>query len=172
MRMDKKKKRKIIGAIILFILVVLYTFLGVVLPEFAYVEYNETNTAEYTATVKDIEEDEEGYKIFLNEYQVCLAIEPYQLESPDALRAIGKNDKIVFRVISKEYFELPYAHESGVLSLKSSDTEFISLESSAQIVKRDKMRAKIIGITVAALSLGGAVTLLCIALFKRKDVNG
>lgn len=166
--MGKKKKWLIAGAVILFILSACYIFVSVFVPNFSYKEYDETNTFEFTATVKSIEEDKKEYKIFMNEYSACLLIKPYQLLSVDSLSALQENDAIVFRVLAKELVESPLVDEIYVVSLKSSSEEFITLESSTKILQHEIRNGKIIGITASVLMFGGAVCMLCFALFKKK----
>lgn len=169
--MSKKKKWLIVWAIILFILSASFIFVSVFVINYSYKEYDETNTFEFTATVKNIEEDKKGYKIFLNEYQVCLLIKPDQLSSVESLSALQENDTIEFRVISKKLVESSFVDEVGVLSLKSLNEEFITLESSTKILQHEIMRGKIMGITASVVMFGGAVCLLSFAIFEKRKTN-
>ena len=55
---NKKRKTKglTVGAVILFILSIMYMFLVINIPNYPGPEYTEDNTAVYTATVRRVEE--------------------------------------------------------------------------------------------------------------------
>lgn len=168
--MSKKKRWLIIVAIILFIFSIGYMIVGVFVPDLFDKEYNETNTVEFTATVKSIEENQQGYKIYMNEYPAYLHIETYQLVS-DSLLTINKGDVISFRVITKEQVESPIVDEIYVVSLKSLNTEFITLNSSTKLLQNDIKNGRIISITVSIVMLVCAVCMISFVLYKRKKIN-
>ena len=166
---------KIVG-IILLILSVIFIFVGVFVPNFFNQKYDETNTIEYTATVSKVEEDLDGFKVYMKGYNSYILVEPDQLVSSDLsdlLLNISENDDIVFRVISESIIDSPYMDYFSVVALETTETEFITLESSTVILQKEILNAKIIGISVAILAFVGAVIVLGLAVKgKRKSKNG
>lgn len=164
----RKVKWLTAGGIILFILSGVFIFVGVFVPNFFRQEYNESNTVEYSATVSRIEEEQCQYKIFIREYSACLLIEQEQLISLNSVLEISEDDIIVFRVISESVIDSPYVETISVVALKSADTEYITLESSTEILKKEIMNARIISSTFAILTFIGAVIMLGIVLKHRR----
>ena len=170
--MRRIKQLKIVG-IILLILSVIFIFVGVFVPNFFNQKYDETNTIEYTATVSKVEEDLDGFKVYMKGYNSYILVEPDQLVSSDLLLNISENDDIVFRVISESIIDSPYMDYFSVVALETTETEFITLESSTVILQKEILNAKIIGISVAILAFVGAVIVLWLAVKgKRKSKNG
>lgn len=173
--MRRIKQLKIVG-IILLILSVIFLFVGVFVPNFFNQKYDETNTIEYTATVSKVEEDLDGFKVYMKGYNSYILVEPDQLVSSDLsdlLLNISENDDIVFRVISESIIDSPYMDYFSVVALETTETEFITLESSTVILQKEILNAKIIGISVAILAFVGAVIVLGLAVKgKRKSKNG
>lgn len=173
--MRRIKQLKIVG-IILLILSVIFIFVGVFVPNFFNQKYDETNTIEYTATVSKVEEDLDGFKVYMKGYNSYILVEPDQLvssDSSDLLLNISENDDIVFRVISESIIDSPYMDYFSVVALETTETEFITLESSTVILQKEILNAKIIGISVAILAFVGAVIVLGLAVKgKRKSKNG
>ena len=173
--MRRIKQLKIVG-IILLILSVIFLFVGVFVPNFFNQKYDETNTIEYTATVSKVEEDLDGFKVYMKGYNSYILVEPDQLvssDSSDLLLNISENDDIVFRVISESIIDSPYMDYFSVVALETTETEFITLESSTVILQKEILNAKIIGISVAILAFVGAVIVLGLAVKgKRKSKNG
>lgn len=173
--MRRIKQLKIVG-IILLILSVIFIFVGVFVPNFFNQKYDETNTIEYTATVSKVEEDLDGFKVYMKGYNSYILVEPDQLVSSDLsdlLLNISENDDIVFRVISESIIDSPYMDYFSVVALETTETEFITLESSTVILQKEILNAKIIGISVAILAFVGAVIVLGLAVKgKRKSKNG
>ena len=134
------------------------------------------NTIEYTATVSKVEEDLDGFKVYMKGYNSYILVEPDQLVSSDLsdlLLNISENDDIVFRVISESIIDSPYMDYFSVVALETTETEFITLESSTVILQKEILNAKIIGISVAILAFVGAVIVLGLAVKgKRKSKNG
>ena len=145
-------------------------------PNFFNQKYDETNTIEYTATVSKVEEDLDGFKVYMKGYNSYILVEPDQLvssDSSDLLLNISENDDIVFRVISESIIDSPYMDYFSVVALETTETEFITLESSTVILQKEILNAKIIGISVAILAFVGAVIVLGLAVKgKRKSKNG
>ena len=173
--MRRIKQLRIVG-IILLILSVIFIFVGVFVPNFFNQKYDETNTIEYTATVSKVEEDLDGFKVYMKGYNSYILVEPDQLVSSDLsdlLLNISENDDIVFRVISESIIDSPYMDYFSVVALETTETEFITLESSTVILQKEILNAKIIGISVAILAFVGAVIVLGLAVKgKRKSKNG
>ena len=173
--MRRIQQLKIVG-IILLILSVIFIFVGVFVPNFFNQKYDETNTIEYTATVSKVEEDLDGFKVYMKGYNSYILVEPDQLVSSDLsdlLLNISENDDIVFRVISESIIDSPYMDYFSVVALETTETEFITLESSTVILQKEILNAKIIGISVAILAFVGAVIVLGLAVKgKRKSKNG
>ena len=173
--MRRIKQLKIVG-IILLILSVIFIFVGVFVPNFFNQKYDETNTIEYTATVSKVEEDLDGFKVYMKGYNSYILVEPDQLvssDSSDLLLNISENDDIVFRVVSESIIDSPYMDYFSVVALETTETEFITLESSTVILQKEILNAKIIGISVAILAFVGAVIVLGLAVKgKRKSKNG
>ena len=168
--MRRIKQLKIVG-IILLILSVIFLFVGVFVPNFFNQKYDETNTIEYTATVSKVEEDLDGFKVYMKGYNSYILVEPDQLVSSDLsdlLLNISENDDIVFRVISESIIDSPYMDYFSVVALETTETEFITLESSTVILQKEILNAKIIGISVAILAFVGAVIVLGLAVKKKK----
>ena len=109
-------------------------------------------------------------------YNSYILVEPDQLvssDSSDLLLNISENDDIVFRVISESIIDSPYMDYFSVVALETTETEFITLESSTVILQKEILNAKIIGISVAILAFVGAVIVLGLAVKgKRKSKNG
>ena len=160
----------------MLILSVIFLFVGVFVPNFFNQKYDETNTIEYTATVSKVEEDLDGFKVYMKGYNSYILVEPDQLVSSDLsdlLLNISENDDIVFRVISESIIDSPYMDYFSVVALETTETEFITLESSTVILQKEILNAKIIGISVAILAFVGAVIVLGLAVKgKRKSKNG
>ena len=160
----------------MLILSVIFIFVGVFVPNFFNQKYDETNTIEYTATVSKVEEDLDGFKVYMKGYNSYILVEPDQLVSSDLsdlLLNISENDDIVFRVISESIIDSPYMDYFSVVALETTETEFITLESSTVILQKEILNAKIIGISVAILAFVGAVIVLGLAVKgKRKSKNG
>ena len=161
--MRRIKRLNIVG-IILLILSVIFVFVGVFVPNFFNQKYDETNTIEYTATVSKVEEDLDGFKIYMKGYNSYILVEVEQLVSSDSLLNIRENDDIVFRVISESLIDSPYMDYFSVVALETMETEFITLESSTVILQKEILNAKIIGISVAILAFVGAVIVLGLAV--------
>lgn len=167
--MVKKRKTKglTIAAILLFIFSVAYMCLGISIPSFPNTEYTESNTAEYTATVSRVEENGGEYRIYMNEYNVCIVVRPEQLVSQEVPSDIREDEVIEFRTI--HFIEYPGVGDVSVLALRTEDIQFITLERSNQLVRGDMQMASIAGIVFAAVLFIIAVILVVIVVRRKKQ---
>ena len=168
--MGKKRKTKglTVGAVILYILAIMYMCLAIDIPNFPLPEYTEANTALYTATVSRVEESGGQYRIFLNEYDVCIVVNPEQIVSKELPTSIPENQVIEFRTIF--VIEYPGYGDVNVLSLSTEDTQFITLERANQL-NRESLNIGIIGGSVFSVILFIVATIMMVIVFKRKKQN-
>ena len=167
---NKKRKTKglTVGAVILFILSIMYMFLVINIPNYPGSEYTEDNTAVYTATVRRVEESGGQYRIYLNEYNACIVVRPEQLVSQELPTSIPENHVIGFRTIF--VIEYPGYGDVNVLSLSTVDTQFITLERTNQL-SRESMNTAIIGGAVFSAVLFVIAVIMIIIVVKRKKQN-
>ena len=121
----------------------LFSFIMILSPkELGIFEVTESNTTEYTGTVRSITSDREGYKIQVEEHDIALFV-PSNLGQRELFQSLQSGEQIFYRLSEDttfEWLEEVEADQIGIAALKTNDEVFFSLEDHNDFLRDQSMQ--------------------------------
>jgi len=151
----KRRTGTIIFCVTLFILAG-FSAIMIPLSFFIWINVDEGNTTEFTATIESIPTNYRAFSIRTQEYRARLTIDPWMHRhfNDDLLDTLSVGDVIVFRIFQEDERRLSRNTWVDVIYLRAGTTQIISFEQSNEYSAR--MRT----IFIVSFSIATAVTLI------------
>ncbi len=174
---SKSKSKKVVIAltvIFIFLSAVLF-FIAFGVTEFAKKVYDESNTTEYNAICRSVEESKnnKGYLVHLEEYNVSFQIYKDTIVSDESMGKLDSGVSVTFRIwtLFDNLLESPDADGIPFVTLSIGESEVVSFKSYNRMEDRQTMKVKIGGcvFAVAFLAGAGACIIKWVKLNKKPD---
>ena len=123
----------------------------------------EENTAEYTATVKDIKTwnvtNDTYINILTEEYGSALMVNLSVSNKMGAsfLSDLSIGDEISFRIRNRMKESLETKHMGDIVALHTAEREYFSLSTYNELMRKDAVPTKIAAITISAIAFVVAI---------------
>lgn len=159
---SKSKSKKVMIAltvIFIFLSAVLF-FIAFGVTEFAKKVYDESNTTEYSAIFRSMEEskNKKGYLVYLEDYDVSFQIYKDTIASDESMGKLESGASVTFRTwtLLDNLLKRPDADGIPFVTLNIGESEIVSFESYNRMEDRQTAKVKIAGCVFAVAFLAGA----------------
>lgn len=171
--MIKRRERGLMAGIIILVIISAALLLIVTLPIFKNsIQYDNSNTTEHSATVKDVMSNDKGYEIHVNEFSCTLAFSTEEVIDINSLQELHNGEEITFN-IPKFYDEALTDNEISslwIVSLKTANADIVTFESHCNKEMKDYRKSQITAAVFSGICLCGAIVCL-VFLIKSKKAN-
>lgn len=168
--MVKKRKWLIIGLIICLCLTGVSLFIASA-PMYK-TTYDNSNTVEHSATVKNVIPKDKGFEIEVNEYSCNLYFSDDKIVDEESLLGLHYGDKITFNVPKSLDATLSDNNVPtlGIVTLKTGNVYIVTFESHNRVAEKSNLKLTITACVFSVLFFSGAV--ICIVfLIKKQKIN-
>ncbi len=172
----KGKKVTIALTVVFFILSAALFFIAFGVTEMGKIVYDESNTKEYTATYRRMEEGDskKGYLVYFDEYDCGFHLLKTTIVSDEALKKLESGANVTFRIYS--HFENLIGNSEAdyipFVTLKVEETEIATFESSNLDESKKTTNVKIGGCVFAGAFLAGAIACAAVLGTKMRRKTG
>ena len=134
----------------------------------------ESNTTEYTGTVRNIASDREGYKIQLEEHDIALFVSFDWDPDREVLQKLKTGDKIFYRLYIVTFDDLKDfgSEQTPIVMLKTGEETALSLEDFNDFWRRKIKQTEHFVFTFCLILFLGAVFLFVSGFMVRKREKG
>ena len=171
------KKVKILFAcsgICLFFSLVFFFMIPTSPNEYDFFEATESNTTEYTGTIRSITSDREGYTIRVKEHDIALLVSFDWGPNREVLQKLRAGDNIFYRFYigtTIEFLEDFGAEQTPIVMLKANEGVVLSLEDFNEFRRNSFKQLDNFGYAISLSLFLGSVILFVRGLMVRKKVR-